>query len=419
MGVGLAAMMLMAVALPAAAARVKLMYAISPREVGAVTQELLDQFMAQHPNIEVEWLKVPGVPGEQHSLYVNQLTARSDTPDVIALDVIWPGEFAANGWVAPLDDYFPPEDQAEFLSGLLHAAEYNGKLYAVPLYINGIHLYYRKDLLAKYGFEPPKTWEELIHQAKVILQGERNPALRGFVSMWAKIEGLFMNYLAFLWGAGGQFFDAEGNVAFNGPEGVKALQTMVDMLYTHKIAPESILTYRPDDARVLFQQGRAVFMVVQDFVWPLITGPDSPVRDKVDFTRVPYFEGHPDAKTTTLGGWLLAINANSRYKGEAAQLIRFLTSHEAQLRMAVVTGSLPARAAVYQDPRLIEAFPQALKQYADFAVGDVRPSVVAGSKYPQLSDIMQVQITAALYRQKTPQQALNDAAARIRALLEE
>lgn len=373
--------------------------------------------MAQHPDIEVEWLKVPGVPGEQHSLYVNQLTGASSTPDVIALDVIWPGEFAANGWVAPLDTYFTRDDLRDFLPGMLGAAVQNGKIYAIPLYINGLHLYYRKDLLAKYGFEPPRTWEELIHQAQVIVQGEKDPNLRGFVSMWAKIEGLFMNYLQFLWGAGGRFFGPDGRVAVNGPEGVKALQTMVDMIYRYRIAPESVLTYRPDDARVLFQQGRAVFMVVQDFVWPMLTGPDSPVKDKVDFTRVPYFEGHAEAKTTALGGWLLAINANSRHKKEAAELIRFLTSYEAMLRTAVVTGNLPARSSVYRDPELTRAFPAALKQFADFEVGDVRPSAVAGPKYPQLSEIMQVEVTSALYRRKTPQQALNDAASRIEALL--
>ena len=68
-----------------------------------------------------------------------------------------------------------------------------------------------------------------------------------------------MNWLSFVYGNGGSFFDADGKVAVNSPEAIHATQTMVDILHKHKIAKDSILNMRPDDARTLFQQGRAVF----------------------------------------------------------------------------------------------------------------------------------------------------------------
>lgn len=398
-------------------AQVSVEIGISPREIGAVMDEHIANFEKENPGIEIEWLKVPGVPGQQHSQYVTLFFGRSDKPDIIAMDIIWPGEFASRGWLAPLDEYFPKTEQSKFIENMIDAAQFEGSVYGVPLYINGLHLYYRKDLLEKYGFNPPNTWEELVDQATYIVEHENDPNLYGYISMWGKIEGLFMNYLQFLWGKGGDFFDEEGNLAINSKEAVDALQFMVDMIYKYKLAPESIVTYTPDDARILFQQGRAVFMVVQDFVWPMITAPDSLVADKVDFMRVPYFEGHSDANTVALGGWLLGINVNSKHKDEAFKFIEYLTSHEAQLRTAIVTGNLPTRQTVYDDDRLIEQFPVANKQFEDFMVGNVRPSAQLGEKYTQVSDIMQREIQSALLRLKTPQKALNDASKQIDSIL--
>ena len=90
----------------AAAEEATIQLAISPREIGSVIPPLLEEFQSENPNIEVEWLKVPGVPDEQHTLYVTNLAAKADQPDVIAVDVIWPGEFIANGWAEPLNAYF-------------------------------------------------------------------------------------------------------------------------------------------------------------------------------------------------------------------------------------------------------------------------------------------------------------------------
>jgi multiple sugar transport system substrate-binding protein len=339
-------------------------------------------------------------------------------PDVLAVDVIWPGDFAQRGWIAPLDDYFTDAELAEYLPGFAAAAQIDGSTYAIPLYIDGIHLFYRSDLLAKYGFEPPRTWEELIAQSRTILEGEANPDLTGFVSMWAKIEGLFMNYLAFLYGAGGTFFGADGELAFDGPEGVQALQTMVDMLYEDQIVSESVLTFRPDDARILFQQGRAVFMMVQDFVLDPLTAADSPVRDVTAFTRVPVFEGAPaDAPSTVSGGFLLAVNAYSQHKEAAADLIRCFTSYDAQVTATLLQGKVPVRASVYADARVQAERPVVAQLGANFEYALTRPSAATGTAYPEISEIMQTEISAALLRQKTPEQALRDAATQVRFTL--
>lgn len=393
-----------------------LVMSIGSRGYGGMVERNIESFQAANPEISVEWNKVSDVPGDSRKLYVTGLTAKSPTPDVFAIDVIWAGEFAQRGWLHPLNDMIDDAQIAAYNPSFLSAATVDGKVYAAPLYLDGTHLFYRKDLLEKYGLAVPKTWEELIAASKTVMEGEGNPQLYGFVSMWAKIEGLFMNWLSFTGGNGASFFDADGNVAVNSPEAIAATQTMVDILHEHKIAPGSILTMRPDDARTLFQQGRAVFLMVQDFVHAPLSAADSPVAGKFDFTRNPYFEGHADGHSTALGGWLLAVNANSENKEAAAKLVAHFTSFDNQLAAALDENRAPGRTDVYGAPQMADA--SLIRDFgANYAVGVVRPSAATGSLYPRVSEAMQIEITNALHREKTVEEALNDAAAAVKSIL--
>ncbi|MEP0521024.1 MAG: ABC transporter substrate-binding protein [Hyphomicrobiales bacterium] len=393
-----------------------LVMSIGSRGYGGMVERNIESFQAANPDITVEWNKVSDVPGDSRKLYVTGLTAKSPTPDVFAIDVIWAGEFAQRGWLYPLSGVIDDAQITAYNPSFLSAATVGDKVYAAPLYLDGTHLFYRKDLLEKYGLAVPMTWEELIAASKTVMEGEGNPQLYGFVSMWAKIEGLFMNWLSFTGGNGASFFDVNGNVAVNSAEAIAATQAMVDILHKHKIAPDSILTMRPDDARTLFQQGRAVFLMVQDFVHAPLSAADSPVAGKFDFTRNPYFEGHADAHSTALGGWLLAVNANSENKEAAAKLVAHFTSFDNQLAAAIDENRAPGRTDVYSAPQMVDA--SLIRDFGtNYAVGVVRPSAATGSLYPRVSEAMQIEITNALHREKTVEQALNDAAAAVKSIL--
>ncbi|TPW25750.1 ABC transporter substrate-binding protein [Pararhizobium mangrovi] len=406
-----------AVGLAASAASAEdLVLSIGSRGYGPTVERDLKEFSKANPDINVEWNKVSDVPGETRKLYVTSLTARSPTPDVFALDVIWVGEFAQRGWLQPLNDLIPKKEIDEFNPALVSAATVNGKVDALPLYTDGIHLFYRKDLLEKYDLPVPKTWEQLVADSKKIMDGEGNPQFHGFVSMWAKIEGLFMNWLAFVNGNGGGFYDADGKLAINSPANIKATQFMVDLLKKERLAPDSILNSRPDDARTLFQQGRAAFLMVQGFVYEPLAAKDSPVAGKFDFTRVPYFEGHEDANTTTVGGWFLGINPNSKNKEAAAKLVSYFTGHDQQLSAAVKDNRAPTRPAVYKDPKIASA--EVLSKFGkDYNFSVVRPSARTGKDYPRVSDVMQLEITRALHGEKSVEDALNDAQKEVEQIL--
>lgn len=400
----------------AAQDNVELTLSIGARGFGDAAPILIETCENEVGGISVEWERISDVPNESRSIYVTNFTARNSKPDIIAVDVIWPGDFAARGWVAPIEDYFSDDELAEYIPGFLAAAQVGGSTYAIPLYIDGIHLFYRADLLEKYGFDVPTTWEALIAQAEAILEGEDNSDLAGFISMWAKIEGLFMNWLAFFQGAGGTFFDADGNLTVNNEAGVKSLSTMVGMLESG-VAPESILTFRPNDARLLFQQERAVFLMVQDFVLATLSADDSPVKDAVQFTRVPYFEGNDMTNTTVIGGFLLAVNKHSENVEAASDFVKCFTSYESQVQASLIQGKVPTRPAVYDDERIIEDAPGVAALGANFVYAFARPSAQTGTAYPEISEIMQTEVSAALLGEKTPEQALADAEAQILAIM--
>lgn len=403
-------------AAPQMASAEDLVLSIGSRGYGQMVEPNIEAFKANNPGMSVDWLKVSDVPGDSRKLYVTGLTAKSPTPDVFAIDVIWAGEFAQRGWLEPLNKHFSADELGAFNQSFLSAATVDGSVYAAPLYVDGTHLFYRTDLLEKYNLAPPQTWEELIAASKIVMEGEDNPQLYGFVSMWAKIEGLFMNWLSFTGGNGASFFDADGNVAVDSPEAIAATQAMVDILHTHEIAPQSILNMRPDDARTLFQQGRAVFLMVQDFVHAPLSAADSPVAGKFDFKRNPYFEGHADGHSTAMGGWLLAVNANSENKEKAAELIKTFTAYDRQLAAALDANRAPGRSDVYTDAKLANAGILA-KLGANYDVGVVRPSAQTGNLYPRVSEVMQLEITNALHQRKTPEEAMGDAARQVKEIL--
>lgn len=126
--------------------KVKVVLSIGPRGFGEVAPSHLEGFMKTHPNIEIEWLKISDVPNESRNFYVTNLTARNSTPDVISVDVIWPGDFAKRGWIAPLNDYFDAKEINQYIPDFANAALVDGELYGIPLYVDGTHLFYRLDV---------------------------------------------------------------------------------------------------------------------------------------------------------------------------------------------------------------------------------------------------------------------------------
>lgn len=379
----------------------------------AVLADLVREFEAEHPGIRVREEILPATTDEQHQFYVINLAGGAADFDVIDMDVIWVPEFARASWLAELTPHIPAGELAPLHPAALQADWLDRKLFAVPWFVDAGVLYYRKDLLDKYGFAPPQTYPELVEQAQRILAAERDPRLMGFVWQGMQYEGLVCAALEFIRGNGGDVLDPEGRVALTDPATLDALTFMNDLVHRHGVTPPLVTTLNEESARHIFQSRRAVFMRNWPYAWPLLNRDDSPVAGLVGLAVVPHFPGHESAPT--LGGFHLGVNANSRHANEAVQFIRFMIRYRAQKQILMRVGVLAAHREIYADPEVRAAMPQL--ELLLPSLERVQPRPVT-PYYLMISQILQPELSAALTGIRAPPRAMALARRQIEHLLE-
>lgn len=353
------------------------------RDTTAYLQPLLDRWNQTHPEERVSLLELPEAADEQRAQMVANLQAGSDRYDVLGLDVVWTAEFAEAGWILPLDRTMFPLDR--FLPPVVDTALYRGKLWAVPYTSNAGLLYYRKDLLAKEGFEPPETWAELRKQARTL---RTKYDIGGYAGQFLAYEGLTVNFTEAVQSAGGQILSRDGtSVTMDAARAKAGLDFLVDGFREGWIPSES-LSFKEEESRLAFQEGDLAFARN----WPHAYGPAtlSPIADKFGVTRLPGLNG-PGAGS--LGGYNLAVSAFSKRQKSATEFIRYFTSLENQRRVLADGSFPPVWAELYDDPALIKRFPYlpVLKQ----SILSARPRP-ASANYNQVSLVIASAVSQAL-----------------------
>ena len=116
---------------------------------GEIVRRQVARFEAEH-GVRVEVRPTPDAADQRHQLYVQWLNAWSADPDILQLDVVWTPEFAAAGWIRPVDEFrIPQETLADFFDATLRANHWGGRLYAVPWFVDTGMLYWRTDLMTR------------------------------------------------------------------------------------------------------------------------------------------------------------------------------------------------------------------------------------------------------------------------------
>ncbi len=373
---------------------------------GEVNRRQVARFAALHPELHVVLRSAPDDATQRHQLYVQWLNAHAGEPDVLQLDVVWTPEFAAAGWILPLDGFHP--DTGAFFPATLVPNRWAKALYALPWFVDVGLLYRRTDLVPR----APATLDELTAFARAGMSGPDAPPY-GIVWQGARYEGLVTTFVEYLGAFGGEIVTPDLDVAVDSPAGVRALEFMVAEL-RDGLAPRDVLTWHEEEARFAFQNGSAVFMRNWPYAYALLAdSARSRVAGRFAVSPMPAARG--GHATAALGGSELAINRYTSDPGAAYALIAYLTAPEQMLERARVVGQYPPRRALYDDPRLARAL--------SAPVADVRRAVESATPrpvlpiYTQLSELLQVQLHRALTRQTAPDAALHDAARQMRALI--
>ena len=340
---------------------------------------------AEQNGHQVEVVSTPNSATERLALYQQILAANSADIDVFEIDVIWPG--ILDNHFIDLKEHVDQETLDQHFEAIVENNTVDGRLIAMPWFIDAGILYYRSDLLEKYRKEPPVTWQELTETAREIQDAERaegNDRMQGFVFQAKAYEGLTCDALEWIDSyGGGTIIDAEGAITVNNEQAAQALELAASWIGT--IAPEGVLNYAEEESRGVFQSGNAVFMRNWPYAWALGNAEDSPIRGKIGVTPLP--KGGKDGKHTgALGGWQLAVSKYSRNPEVAADLVRHLTSAEEQKRRAIKASKNPTIEALYHDdPEVLEAAPFFGDLYDTFTNAVARPSRVTGDRYNQVS----------------------------------
>ena len=305
--------------------------------------------------VEVE---VGGATSDAQQQYLSTVLSSKDSVlDLILIDVIRPAQWAAQGWAEPLDGYLGA-DKAKilptYLKAYADANQVGGKLMALPYFADSQFLYYRKDLLDKYKRPVPKTWDEMIETAQIVMEGEKSPQLQGFSTAGAPIEGTVCTYLVPLWGMGSDL-TKDGKLNLDTPEARQPFQ-LYGRMKQAGVLPKNIAEIPTDRIRVDFQAGNVLFAQSWGYVWNrLENDADSKVKGKVGVTMLPHDKGGKSA--TCIGGWQVAVSAFSKNKQEAVKFARYLSSPEVSKMQAIMASHLPVFPQVYKDPDVLKANP--------------------------------------------------------------
>jgi trehalose/maltose transport system substrate-binding protein len=329
---------------------------------------------------------MPSSTTDQFGQYKLWLAAGNTDIDVYQTDVIWAPQLA--------DQFLDLTDAAKDVVGqhfpsIIESQTVNGKLVALPAFTDAPALYYRKDLLEKYGKSVPKTWTELTATAKEVMDAERaagNAEMWGFVFQGNAYEGLTCDALEWVKSyGGGQIVEADGSISINNPQAAAAIEMAASWIGT--ISPEGNLAYMEEESRGVWQLGNAVFHRNWPYAYSLGNGADSPIAGKFDVAPLPAGEG-PDARSAaSLGGWNVAVSKYSPDPEAAIQLALYLSSSEVQKERALNQSNLPTIEALYDDAEIAAKQPIIPSWKEIFQNAVPRPSAPTKTKYNEVSSL--------------------------------
>lgn len=361
--------------------------------------------------IEVKVVQYPYAEVREKQLL--ELVNNTGNLDLIAIDgQIWLGELYR--FLDPIT--ITPAEANRFVPAMLDQFRYGPQktLYGLPVRVGGWVLMYRKDLFDANNLTPPRTWEGFLDTAKKLTKG----GVYGFAPAFKQGNYLVAQWSPFLFSHGGSILTADNTkAAFNTAQGRKATQFMVDLFRKEKVVPPGAASYEHADVIAAMQQGLAAMAITYS---PYFLDMNDPAKSKVSgklavSAYIP-FDLSTNLKTgkTLLSGWGYGIPKAAKNKEAAMQFIKFFTSNEEQLKLAVENTNAPTLVSVYNSPAYLKSYPAASQVAQALRSADDRPGV---AKWTSIEDVLAKELSAAINGSKTVQQALADAEVAVNALL--
>src|SRR5215212_8081510 len=348
------------------------------------------------------------------------LKARTGAYDLIMLDDPWFPRFASEQVLAELTPLLqkrgqsgPDPDFVDTSIALCRHPYQTGPLYALPYVGNSQLFFYRKDLFEKYSLKEPSTWNDALAAAKTIHEKESEGAngakVYGYVMRAAQGNAAVADFMPIVWAFGGEMFDAAGKPVVNSPEGIAALQFMLDL---GKYSPPGYASFNADEVGAHLLQGTAAMSIN----WPVWISPFSdPSRSKVigkmEFTTLP---GANNPGQAEIGNWLIAIPRYSKNAEAAMDFLLWATSPE-QMKLSALRGNPPTRRSLFNDAELVAKNPAYPAQLRSLESSRPRPRT---PYWNEIENAFGIFLSKANSGELSPAEAMNQANAEIEKILQ-
>ncbi len=370
---------------------------------------LVEEFNKTHPGIAVELINYNN---DNALAKLTVALQAGEAPDVTYQYGSSMPQIAAAPGIVDLTQRVqePGFNWNDFYPGERAAATVDGRVLGIPALVDNLAIVYNKDLFDKAKLSYPTadwTWADFRAAAKAIT----DPATKtfGFAFPADASEDSVWHFDAMLWEGGGDILNADNTkAAFDSPAGVTALQTLADMAVTDKSV---YMDFQNANSAPFFNSGKIGMMVTGP--WDLPSFPDVNYGVQI----MPMFPGGNHQTIAGPDNWVMFDNGAAR-TAAAWTFVSWLTAPQQVLQDSLTTGHLPLRQSVTQMPpfsKFATKFPGVDVFVANLAnVLKARPVLKA---YPRISEAMGQAIIAAMTGEKSPQQALSDAAQQVNGIL--
>jgi len=354
--------------------------------------EIVNEFEAENKNIDVVVENVPF--GETQNKFKTAAQG-GNAPDVLRSEIAWTPEFAALGYLLPLDNYFT--DQNDYLEAPLNYSKWNGQTWSVPQVTDALALLYNKQMLKDAGYDKaPETWDEFVTVSQALTKdGKWGFYYRQSDAYW---------FQPFMWSFGGGLIDEDDlDIHVNDPGSVAGLQFVLDLRDKYKVFPNdqdfsndytnAMENFKSGDVAMIFNGPWATADALSGKEF---TNPDN-------FGIAPIPKGPEGNTGSPVGGHGYAIYAGTEHPDEAYEFIEFLSKPENQAKFAVNNGLLPTRKSAYEldevkNNRIISDYKVVIENATN------RPVIPEGG---QIYTDFSPEIQAVFLGQKTPQEGLD------------
>lgn len=340
---------------------------------GGAVEKIADRCTEQSEGryeIEVEFL--PTDASQQREQLVRRLGAEDDSIDLIGMDVIWTGEFANAGWVAPVPEEIERRVTRDVFQSVLDTARFEDRLYGIPIWSNTQLLWYRKDRVE----EPPRTWDAMLDRAEELGPSE------GLIQVQAnRYEGLVVWATMMIQSAGTEILAGPDEVELERGPTERALSAM-GRLSRSPAAATNITTSTEDTARLGFEDGSSAFMINYPFVFASAKSNAPDVFEQMGAAKLPQVVEGTDS-APPIGGFNIGVSEFSDNKDLAFAAAECLASEENQLEVVSLEGLPPVREDLFERSQVREAYPG----FADLVRESIRDAEPRPSESPAYQDL--------------------------------